>query len=357
MQVKIKALQAKHGDAIIVEITYADGKVFRLLIDGGPPGVMGRVTHPRLKVTQVSTLLNELEIYRKANKSFDLTVLTHIDDDHIGGILAAYSRDEYRKVIGKQIWFNSARLIARQLNQAPVQEREITIPLITGSETSVSQGADLDDLIEIHQQDRELTTTDTLPKNYDWGTIHILSPTKIQLKNLHDYWVKEKPLTQTSGKANDYKKLITQLQSDDTFKSDTSIRNASSIAMLIKTAVGNMLFLGDAFSETICESLKRLNFTKSNPLKVEVCKISHHGSKGNTCADFLSLVDVNHFIISTNGGKRLPDKQTIARIFKHAPNSKIVFNYPKLKEKIFTTEELAYWNQSLPDFREIILRS
>jgi beta-lactamase superfamily II metal-dependent hydrolase len=357
MQVKIKALQAKHGDAIIVEITHPSSGVFRILIDGGPPGTMGKVNHPRVKATQASTLLSELDAYSRNNQSFDITVLTHIDDDHIGGILAAYRRDEYREVLGKQIWFNSARLIASQLNQAPANESRITISPIKGSETSVSQGVDLDDLIELHQKTRELISTDMPPKKYEWGTIHILSPTAVQIKNLHDYWVKEKPLSQTSGKECDYLKLITQLQCDDTFISDTSTRNASSIAMLIATAAGNMLFLGDAFSSTICKSLELLNFSKSNPLKVEVCKISHHGSKGNTCADFLSLVNVNHFLISTNGGKQLPDKQTIARIFKHAPNSKIVFNYPNLKEKIFTAEEIAYWNHNLPDFREIILQS
>lgn len=357
MHVKIKALQVKHGDAIILEIADAPNKIFRMLIDGGPPGVIGKVNHPRLKSAQIGALTTELDNYHQTDQSFDITVLTHIDDDHIGGILAAYKKKEYREVLGKEVWFNSARLIAKHLKQAPHTGSEIIISPIEGSETSVSQGIDLDDLLDLHQESRELITTNSCPKKYGWGTIRILSPTTAQLTNLHDQWVKEKPLRETSGKESDYDKPIAYLQCNDTFVSDSSVRNASSIALLINTAAGNLLFLGDAFSSTVCGSLRQLKFSESNRLQVEVCKVSHHGSKGNTCAEFLSLVDVKKFIISTNGGKQLPDKQTIARIFKYAPTSQIIFNYPNLKQKIFSTEELANWSKNLLDFNEIILRS
>lgn len=354
MRLTIKALEANHGDAIVLEIEEASGRTFRILVDGGPPGVMARTSHPGVRARQAGALLRQLNAYRDANLSFDLAVLTHIDSDHIGGLLAAYRRAEYRQVIGQLVWFNSARLIAAQLKKTQPPESDNLIHPIVGSETSFNQAVDLDELLEEHQPDRQLITTENPTHIFDWGTIDILSPTITQLSSLLDQWVKEKPDTQTSAKTDDYACSIADLQADDTFIPDASVTNASSIGLLLKCPVGSVLLLGDAFSSTIVDSLRRLNHSKDNKLVVDVCKISHHGSKGNTCEEFLGLIEARYFIISTNGTKHLPDKRTLARILKYCPDSKIIFNYPSLKNKIFTRDELIAWRYNLPDSNELV---
>jgi hypothetical protein len=355
MKLKIKALAANHGDAIVLEIGSIPETTFKMLVDGGPPGVMAKTNHPRLKTMQAGALLQQLDAYRGAHQTFDLTVLTHIDSDHIGGLLAAYRRKEYRQVIGKNVWFNSARLIAAELKKRQPPESDILINPIVGSKTSFTEAVDFDDLLDDSQSDRKLITTETPPLVYDWGTIHVLSPTIDQLSKLLDQWVKEKPDTQTSGKTSDYSHSIKDLQANDTFSPDTSVTNASSIGLLIKCSAGIVLLLGDALSSTVSASLRRLNYSEDNKLNVDVCKVSHHGSKGNTCEELLSLINVRNFIISTNGGKQLPDKQTIARILKFSPNSNIIFNYPELKNRIFTKDELNVLHNNLPDLDELVL--
>ncbi|WP_227245305.1 ComEC/Rec2 family competence protein [Paraburkholderia caribensis] len=339
MKMSINALQVKHGDSIVIEIEWATDKVFRILVDGGPPGVIAKINIPALKSHQAKALTSTLDSYRDAGLSFDLTVLTHIDSDHIGGLLAAYKREDYRRVLGTDIWFNSARLIASELTTVQSDGSNFAIDQISGPETSVKQAADLDDLLDELKPNRRLVIAGQ-QMQYEWGTIDILSPTSSQLKELAVKWEMEVPSKETSNKGNDYHETLEQLQTDDEFSADTSVPNASSIAFLIKSEMGTALLLGDALSQTVSDSLRALGYSESNRLAVDICKLSHHGSKGNTCSEFLSLVEVRNFIISTNGSNQLPDKRTIARILQYCPSSKITFNYPDLLKKIFHSDEL-----------------
>lgn len=333
MKMTVDALQAKHGDAIVVKIEWGPGQVFRMLIDGGPPGRVAKSGNPALKKHQAA-LTDVLDELLAAGHSLDLTVLTHIDSDHIGGLLAAYTREDYRGVLGPNAWFNSLRLISNELETALPENSENIINLVAGGETSVKQGIAFDDLLNRHQPDRRLVIAGQR-FTFEWGTIDILSPTTDQLRSLAKTWEKKALERTTSSAETDYAKRLEELQREDEFAADTSVTNASSIAVLIRSGSGAMLLLGDSLSQTICDSLRALGFDETNRLPVNVCKLSHHGSKGNTCSELLSIIDVDYFVISTNGTNLLPDKQTIGRLLKYCPESKIFFNYPELIEKIF----------------------
>ena len=62
----------------------------RILIDGGRPG-----TYPRLR-----QLLDQLD-----DKELELMVVTHVDQDHILGVLAMLE-DDTLPVTFKDVWFN-----------------------------------------------------------------------------------------------------------------------------------------------------------------------------------------------------------------------------------------------------------
>lgn len=99
---KIKALQAFHGDSILVSFS-EDGKTRNILIDGGPG-----ITYSK----RPKALKTEIEQILKRRENIDLLVVTHIDDDHIGGIIKLFEYGEIDPKIIKEVWFNSGELIS-----------------------------------------------------------------------------------------------------------------------------------------------------------------------------------------------------------------------------------------------------
>ena len=80
MLFSLEALEAGEGDCML--LYYGDAGAPRLvLVDGGPPGTYKRSLRPRL-----SALLEAGEPERGA-LPIDLTLVSHIDGDHIAGIL------------------------------------------------------------------------------------------------------------------------------------------------------------------------------------------------------------------------------------------------------------------------------
>src|SRR6185503_2867503 len=75
----LEALQAKHGDSLLLHYgAKADPQL--IVIDGGPPAVFDMSLRPRLE---------ELQGKRCPSESLPVRMMmvSHIDDDHIGGIL------------------------------------------------------------------------------------------------------------------------------------------------------------------------------------------------------------------------------------------------------------------------------
>lgn len=98
---RLEMLPAAHGDCLWIE--YGDAAhPRRILIDGGP----GR-TYPNLRarILQVP----------KAERRFDLLVITHIDADHIEGVVRLLRDAEALGCVFDRIWFNGRD----QLDQVP----------------------------------------------------------------------------------------------------------------------------------------------------------------------------------------------------------------------------------------------
>jgi beta-lactamase superfamily II metal-dependent hydrolase len=116
MSTSIQFLHASHGDCIFLRHEQ-EGKIFNLLIDGGPGETFGQLNG---YAKPLRLLLEEL----KANgEVIDLAVITHVDDDHIGGVLAAMSYDDYlpsqrlnKLMIKKMKWQESRELKPRQVS-------------------------------------------------------------------------------------------------------------------------------------------------------------------------------------------------------------------------------------------------
>lgn len=333
MTVNIDILKANHGDSILISQIVKSGTV-NILIDGGSPATFKYGPRGREK----GHLCKKLEELKARNEHIDLAILTHIDDDHIGGMLKAFEVEDYLKGMVKRIWFNSSNLITEYFKHPPITENEVVLD--DGSAlTGVGQGKALDAVLKEIGCERPLIVMAGQTLVLGAFTFKILSPTERNLKDLLCIWPSEEVGALTSNRKIDHSESFETILKNDVFKEDKSIANGSSIAFILEVENKKMLFLGDAFDKTIINSLKLLGYSESNKLSLNLVKISHHGSKHNTSSDFLKMIVSDNYVISTNGDKHgLPDKKAIARIIKSNSSGVISFNYANILDSLTSNE-------------------
>lgn len=322
IRTNIEVLKAGCGDCILVSII--DGEeTFRILIDGGVPATyldlkLGYPLSGNLKV--------KLDELKSCNGHIDLLVITHIDDDHIGGLLNWFVHDCPDNSFVREIWFNDNILVPSVLSTDNSKESAIAFKCLLDS-----KGIHYKNLIV---QNEKFV--------YNWGTIRILSPNvkyHNKISNLLQETLDKRQTTDNSGNSS------YQISIDDLMKRKWNKRlsdaNKSSIAFLLTTRENsNYLFLGDADINVIIKGLKALDFGKDNKLKCESIKLPHHGSKNNYTDKFLDMVSTKNFIISTDGSiYGHPDKEVIAHILTKT-DSDILFNYDSVLQNLFTKEDL-----------------
>jgi len=332
MSITFNFLPAGSGDAILVS---ADHK--NILIDGG-------LAYKFIK--------QPLKKIKEKNQHLDLVVLTHVDNDHIKGLLGLLGDKSNLRTLIKHIWFNF------------FPNADTYISDNKSNQTSAKQGIRFDKFVhQMRVKDDSLIYEDyisiekfTSPiKLFSEIEITLLSPNEDKLQKLYKEYKKELSKSQTSAKASDYRYTIEELAKRK-YKGDDSITNGSSIAFLLTYQKSrNFLLLADAHIDIIVNSIKSIGHSKNNPLKIDFVKLSHHGSKYNLNQDFLDIIDTDTFIISTNGkAHNHPDKETLSRIIVHeyekdkTKQIKFFFNYEEhynlFQNKVFTEYEKNRYN-------------
>ncbi|MCT4618359.1 MAG: MBL fold metallo-hydrolase [Marinisporobacter sp.] len=336
MKTKLHILQAFHGDCIVIETYDEYDNSFNILIDGGP------------LQTYKTTLVKKLP---KLN-NIDLVILTHIDEDHIAGLIeylsSSFSDDNtFDKII------INAKNLAR---------------ITSGTQITYSHGVLFEKKIcEKHKNIKVITNITNkccinlgLPSGIE---IKILSPDKKGIDYLYEEWpncqLDDEKNTQVSSNKNtkfakdydiSFEELAARSEKRPSSKSDKI--NGSSIAFSIKTKDFSGLFLGDAHAKVVIDGMD-IHFS-TFPVSFDFVKLSHHGSKYNISKELLSRIDCNNFIISTNGGvgrAKHPDRETIAKIVQNYSDRRVnlIFNYPlceieKVTGKLFSKEEYELFN-------------
>lgn len=321
---QLLVLPADHGDSIILKTSDSSGKAFNMIIDGGTAKTYDKY------------LKNEIKNLR----FIDLLVLTHIDSDHIAGLIKFFKNPFFiPEQIGKY-WFNS---------------KNITF-LHIGENISYDQAKTLEELLIEKDNVKEkwtdgifYGTTPELPSGIE---VEILSPTEDVLRELYSKWpdlseyyypkIADLGISTIVESQLNRGSLETLAAQDDQPEKSVSadIFNSSSIAFIFRTFDLSVLLLGDAHPDLIKQTMTAKGYSKERKLKVDIVKVSHHGSKNNTTKDILDMIDCDRFVISTNGGSSThthPDRETIARIIYHpervsqnfAKHRKIFLNYPK----------------------------
>ncbi|WP_066223720.1 ComEC/Rec2 family competence protein [Formosa haliotis] len=300
IETELNILPANNGDSILIKTYDKNRNEVIILIDGGTP----------------TTFKYSLKKHLKEIAKIDLLVLTHIDNDHIGGLKNFFKNGLIEKIEIGEIWYNQP--------DAEFYESRSEKAII-----SVPQAEDWKALIKEKKNGvaiKEITTENRIINIKDLE-FTILSPTSEIINKLYKAWLKKrnKPIekaikSQISICKPSFSKSLEELNKID-FKPeksiDNDIYNSSSIAFLLRCPDLSLLLLADSRAEVIIDNLKNMDYSESTPVEVDFVKVSHHGSLNNTSQDLLSLIKSNNYIISTNGGTskhKHPSRETIARI-------------------------------------------
>jgi beta-lactamase superfamily II metal-dependent hydrolase len=304
----IEFLPAAHGDCIL--LSYGEeGPDHWVLIDGGPSH-----TYETLR-----SRVREAGISR-----FELVVVSHIDADHIDGIIRLVQDDSAPVAIG-DFWFNGRH----HLDEAVGRTARPGVTQLGGVEGEIL-GILLSDLglpwnsafeggpIVVDDDPRR-----PLPRIELAGglTLTILSPYVRELDRLRKAW--DKAVRQAGFEPGDREKALEILHRRARLQAplpqlggdDSSEANGSSIAFLVEYAGASLLLSGDAFHSVISRSLDRLRDERQAAVALDVWKLAHHGSRNNTDAAMLRRAECRNFVVSTNGDRfRHPDREAIAMV-------------------------------------------
>lgn len=334
---KINFLRAFNGD--FIWISFFENDVQRnIIIDGGNGDTYKSTSNV------IGDLFIVIEKIRNAKQVIDLLILTHFDDDHIGGILRWLNKDQNASNLIKKVWFNSGKEIAKKYDSD--ENADLNIEIVNGANdfyTSPGQGI----AFEKYLRDNNLWEGNIIEQGAELNLFglkfKILSPNNQNLESLLKLYKKQKDYF-TSADEFDFQTSLKDFieeesQLDFKFKEDKSVANGSSIAFIMEYGHKKFIFLADAHPSVIIEGLAKFNHTKENPLDAIFMKVSHHGSKYNTSKELLEVIKTDNYLISSNATKHgLPNKRTLARIINNNPNAFIYFNYD-LKDKIFSEQD------------------
>lgn len=334
----IEMLPAAHGDGLLIEYG-AGSKPHRVLIDGG--------TEPAYK-----TLKARIERLNPADRHFELLVITHIDADHIGGIVKMLEQSELGARFD-EVWFNGfPHLDAVDIPPASdveffgaLQGERLSTRLL---QLAIPWNACFGRGAVRVRNDGALPTV-TLGGGLK---LTVLGPTRDKLLKLKPVWEREcakaglDPLDQLPlvveeegiepmGSPNVDALAATPFEEDD------APANGSSISLLAEFDSKQILLGADAHPTTLEAAIDRLEGVGQR-LPLTAFKLPHHASKHNVSIDLLQRVQCGKYLVSTNGAQfKHPDREAIARIIKHGGTSPtLYFNYDTTLNSVWGTPTL-----------------
>ena len=276
--------------------------------------------------------------------SIALWIITHTDQDHIGGITKLLESEKTKSLLKsrvREIWFNySPASLSPDTNKIDFKQGILVRDAVN----------------ELGLLPSDEITTETEPIHLsDHITITVLSPAKDKLEVFKNEWkVYEKDRYAGSGK--DFHVSSEKLLANK-FVEDKEVANGASIAFLIENEKGRVLMLGDAHPTTVVDSFRSKGYNSDNKISVDCVKVSHHGSKKSTSPELLDLIDCSIWVFTATGSK--PHKETILRIANHYKDSRdkttFYINHDKpTYESIFRKElnmcnELNFEVINIPD--------
>lgn len=334
---RIEMLPARQGDCLWIE--YGEpGDVHRVLIDGGPEGTF---QHLRARI----------EALPPAERRFELIVVSHVDRDHIAGIVPLLQARGLGVAVG-DVWFNGWRHLAPGA-RGPVQG-EILGAVIQDQGLPWNQAFDGDAVVLAG--DEGAPVTHVLPGGL---RLTLLSPDRRALDRLAPVWERtvraeglepgvaadalevlaERPELQPPPDLRGDAQAVVAALAATPFEEDRSQANGSSIAFLAEFEGRRCLFAADAHPSVLEGAVRQVlaawaadgpaGAQPADRLPVDAFKLAHHGGERNLSPALASLVPARRYLVSTNGSYYgHPDGPSLARVVTAGPlGATLCFNY------------------------------
>jgi beta-lactamase superfamily II metal-dependent hydrolase len=349
--VKLEVFFATDGDCLL--LTSSDGH--RALIDGGRTDSFRKLTWPALR---------ELA---EAGEGIDLVVVSHIDADHISGILwlmkavAAWAVHDFQTTDGgnpgfpepaiprppdiERFWHNSWRAQLGDLagpiqayvgrvdealqtssfdpSKAPnaavdlvdaLQGLAESIPdgvellRIVDNDTPLSRNAPFDDLVLLQDPPHQEQLGQT--------TLTVIGPARKHLAKLREEW--RAWLDTDAGRKAASEEIDEALAAAEiiaeTDPSRVTPPNRASITLLAEEDGRTCLLTGDAAEEEILEGLEAAGRMVDGRCRCNVVKVQHHGSEHNVSTAFAGAVLADQYVFCADGNNRNPDPSVVKTI-------------------------------------------
>jgi hypothetical protein len=352
--------RARKGDCLLVHYGSTDDPGL-VLIDGGPSQVYKPHLKPRLAQIRKARGLGSDE-----SLPVDLMMVSHIDDDHINGILEltkelvdAKASEQPLPLKIRSLWHNTfddiigntpkellaavtAAFGAASLSSEP--DTEGLEPEAARVLASVGQGFKLRDdarnlQLRINPQfGGKLVMAEKKGDSINIGKglkFTVAGPMKAELVALqkdHDKFLK---------KNKDDKKTKAALAAF----TDTSVPNLSSLVLLVEVGKKSMLLTGDARGDKILEGLELVGLLKKGgKMHVNVLKMPHHGSDRNMDPIFFRRITADHYVFSGNGEHGNPERETLQMLLDESGDTDFTIHLTYPIDEI-DVERKKDWNK------------
>ncbi|MFQ5340094.1 MAG: caspase family protein [Anaerolineae bacterium] len=321
---KLHVVQAEHGDCLILEYATPASPRY-LLIDGGPATIYQ------------DHLRGELEKIRDDGGKLDLVMLSHVDDDHVNGLLDLMDELIEQRESGSRETIAVAALWHNTFSQTlgdDVEDRFRTLmdeagaardlmPFSNTADRSIRQGDELTQVagaldIEINPEfdPRRLISVGDTPGPIELANLRlrIVGPTAENLESLRQEWDEWLEEQERRTLARDPELAERALRA-----ADQSIPNLSSIMCLAEADGKTILLTGDGRGDHLLQGLQQANLLEPDGrFHVDILKVPHHGSVRNVTQEFFETVTADTYVICANGKHDNPDLVTLKWIVEAA---------------------------------------
>ena len=305
MSLGVHMLQARHGDAFIVQAFSRSGRPSTVVIDGGPDGTFQNVLAPAL-----------VDVARGA--PLDLVVASHVDDDHIHGVIDLVEAGQHDV---RSLWHNSfddlvgsaVSADSQQIHQirevfadryASFYDKEASLTVVA----SITQGRDLRDLLKARGLDGNPPFAGLITGGMQCAAgdldIEVVAPSAQELERLRRSWEREVRAELNIERAARFAAASI----------DQSITNLASIVFLVQDGRSSVLMTGDARGDSIVSALDAAGHLRTGPLRVNGLKVPHHGSERSCSRELFENVYADAYFISGDGRHGNPSLETCHRL-------------------------------------------
>ena len=329
---RLTMLPASEGDCLILSYgaDEAAGSLRHVVIDGGR-----KRTWPHLQAV--------LTAIAARGEAVELLMLSHIDADHIDGLLELATTDDL-PLTPKAVWFNSFTqlkgLFATGLQTMGVRAADAyTNALKTkGWQLNREFGGKA-----IHVEARPA------PFEFAGLKLTLISPSRPKLERMWAEWEEWRQAhggLQPMGKRAMPATLDVEALSAPSAPDGTA-PNGSSIALIAEYAGRRVLLGADAHPDVVVASLTALAGA-GETVPLDLVKLPHHASRANVTRELVALLDCRRFAISTSGAVfGHPDPEAIARVLQYGQvgAKTLHFNYASDRTLPWNDAALkAKWN-------------